>query len=346
MFYEARMNAATALSALVKGSAHFQDVTLDRLQASVLELEQRLHRQVGPQPIAEICADLFQAGGKRLRPLAALASAEAVGVASEPALKIAEMAEATHGAALLHDDVIDEADTRRGKVTARRRWNNTLSILSGDFLLVRTLRLVASLGSDDVVQYHLDTLEDLLASEADQHVAKRTGDLTIENYLSIAEGKTGSLFGFACGAPPLLLGDKESAKLLDNYGRQMGIAFQIADDVRDVLFLDPTKPAALDLTDGIASLPIRCAAQKDELVKKFMSRASEKLPNAEEVAEVTRRILQTEAIDQSIKMGLDYLQRATDSLDALTGSERFTTHRAVCSWLQGELLRQKTAVSQ
>ena len=317
--------------------------TTDKMRAPMLQLEQRLRAVEGPASLAEICADLFTAGGKRLRPLASLASAQALGLDLEPSLVLAEVAELTHGSALLHDDVIDEADTRRGKIAARRRWNNTLSVLGGDYLLIRSLRLIDGLDSLPLRQFFLDTLEDLLASEALQHVSKREGDLQIEGYLRIAEGKTGSLFGFACATPALLLGRKQGAQHLERYGRDMGIAFQIADDLRDLLALDPGKPAALDLFDGIANLPLRCAASVDKEVARFLTQAQQRRPEAEQVAEAIARVRATDAVAQAVEIGRQHLERSQQALAAAIPGVVFAAHQGVIDWLSAELQEQQSA---
>lgn len=334
------MQSTPAINTLMRGAAPLFASTTDDLQEPMRALELSLHEISGPETLGELCAELFRAGGKRLRPLACLASAQDLGLESAAALVLAEISERTHASALLHDDVIDEADTRRGKIAARRRWNNTLSVLGGDYLLIQSLRMLDTLQAPKLHAFYLDTIEDLLASEALQHTSKRAGDIAIEGYLRIAEGKTGSLFGFACAAPAMLLDNEKAAKALDRYGRDMGIAFQIADDLRDLLATDPGKPAALDLFDGIANLPLRCAASVDKDVAIFIAEAQQQRPNLDLVSKTIERVRATGAVDQAVKIGQQHLQRSRKELNSAAPGIVFQAHLGVIDWLSAELQAQ------
>ncbi|MBN2362108.1 MAG: polyprenyl synthetase family protein [Deltaproteobacteria bacterium] len=330
----------SALFELARGDSRFESALDETVRAALERLEQRLRRGGGPQLLGEICAELLRAGGKRLRPMMALVSANAIGLPTATAIDLAEVTELTHAAALLQDDVIDEADTRRGQIAARRRWSNTLAILSSDHLLVRSLRLLNGLQAPAVMQLYLDAMEQMLGAEAEQHLAKRSGDLSVESYIRIAVGKTGTQFGFACGAPLLCAGAAGGAASLDRFGREMGVAFQIADDVRDVLQLDPSKPTTLDLADGIANLPIRMAAADDAEVREFLRRTPECAPTAAEIAGIAERTRSPQAVRSATALGRRHLAAALDALDGLTDTAAFAPHRAVCDWLGRELEQQ------
>lgn len=343
MNYQAHMQSTPAMNTLMRGAAPLYASTTDDLQEPMRALEQGLREISGPETLGEICADLFRAGGKRLRPLACLASAQDLGLDTQQALVLAEISERTHASALLHDDVIDEADTRRGKIAARRRWNNTLSVLGGDYLLIHSLRMLSTMQSPKLQAFYLDTIEDLLASEALQHTSKRAGDIAIEGYLRIAEGKTGSLFGFACASPAILLDNDKTAQALDRYGRDMGIAFQIADDLRDLLATDPEKPAALDLFDGIANLPLRCAAARDKDVATFIAEAQQQRPELDLVSKTIRRVRATGAVEQAVKIGQEHLERSRKALNNAAPGVVFQSHLSVIDWLKVELQNQAEA---
>jgi len=343
MFYKPAMLEPSALFELVQGDARFERALDPRVRDALEQLEQRLRQPTGPALLGEICAELFRAGGKRLRPMMALVSAGATTLPTAAAIDLAEVTELTHAAALLQDDVIDEADTRRGQIAARRRWSNTLAILSGDHLLVRSLRLLEALQAPAVMRFYLDAMEQLLSSEAEQHLAKRSGDISVAGYVRIAIGKTGTQFGFACGAPLLCAGDTASAALLDRFGREMGVAFQIADDVRDVMQLDPTKPTMLDLADGVANLPIRIAAEDDPAIRDFLRRAPDCTPTADELARVAARTRSPQAVRRAAELGRQRLATALAALDGMPLPDAFAAHRAVCDWL-GHELDQQTAL--
>ncbi len=297
------MNAEHHLAELAPQDSRLRQA-LDQLHGEPLaELNRRLRAERGPEPVAALCADLFASGGKRLRALAVLIVAAAERVESEVALRLAETVELTHGATLLHDDVIDEADTRRGRAAARRRWSNTLSVLGGDFLLLRSLDTVQALEVPTLTAAHRRALDALLSAEVAQHRAKVTADVPTAGYLDIAAGKTGALFAFACASPAYYCGDDGAAWELERFGLAFGTAFQAADDVRDILTLDPGKPAGLDLEDGVLSLPLRLAAQADPDLRVQLLACVERPPAPAEHQALLQRIRASQAVADALAIG-------------------------------------------
>lgn len=335
------MNTTTrsSLIALSRDTGRLRGYLGDFYGESLAELNERLRAAGGPEPVDEICADLFSAGGKRLRALASLVVSRALEVDYAVSVKLAETVELTHGATLLHDDVIDEADTRRGRVAARRRWDNTLSVLGGDFLLLRSLELVAGTGASGLIEAHRRTLCDLLESEVAQHLSRRQGDLSLDGYISIAEGKTGSLFAFACAAPAYLCQDERSSAALDVYGRAFGVAFQIADDVRDVTTGDPDKPGRLDLAGGVFSLPLRLAARDDGELARALLACVDRQPELSELQRLAARIRKTGAVMEAIEMGRAHLAASRVALDRLQAPLDLDLLHALCVWLGCEFDR-------
>jgi geranylgeranyl pyrophosphate synthase len=332
------MNHCATFEKLARGDLDLHAYLARNFADKITELEHRLQAQAGPAPVSVICADLFAAGGKRLRALATLIVARAFAFETDVALCLGEVAELIHAATLLHDDVIDEADTRRGKTAARRRWSNTLSVLSGDYLLLRSMERVAELGVPALTTFHRETLFELVAAEAAQNVALHDGDDSIAGYLEIAVGKTGALFAFACAAPATYNGDTASAAALADFGRQIGIAFQIADDLRDLLGTDSTKPQRLDLADGVPSLPLRLAAQGDEALRGQLAALGQATPAPETVAALTARVLATDAVAQTVTIGH---QHAARGLASLAGLPALPALGAVGHWLQHELCKME-----
>lgn len=319
---EPRKGAATALGAI-----------LGTFQGELQSLGERLMASHGPEPVATMCSDLFAAGGKRLRPLATLVVGRALGLDPKQALSLAEVVELTHGATLLHDDVIDEADQRRGRPAARLRWSNALSVLGGDFLLVRALRGVAAPCSDELAAAHLATLEALVGAEVEQQQARSVLDLSVAGYLSIAAGKTGSLFAFACQGPAILAEQPEVAQALKTFGQELGVAFQIADDLRDALALDNSKDVLADLESGVLSLPLRIAASADANLHDLLQVARQRELEASELAWAARQVRASSAIGESVAIGGQHLQRGSDALAQASAVAPLTPLQQLCEWL-------------
>jgi geranylgeranyl pyrophosphate synthase len=328
------MNTAKALDHLARVRGIERDLWSSALQPQLHQLDERLRRHGDREVVSSMATDLFAAGGKRLRALASLVVSDALGLPSAKAVRLAEIVELTHAATLLHDDVIDEADTRRGRPAARVRWNNTLAILGGDYVLVRALRLVASFDRPALIDAHLRTLDDLVSAEVAQHVARDSFDLSLPGYLRIADGKTGALFAFAAAAPCHLCRDPGGARALDQFGREVGIAFQIADDLRDVLGTDSSKPTGLDLSDGVLSLPLRLAAAADAQLAASMRQGE---VSAAEIAAMLACVRESSAIEDSATIARSHLERGRSELATVEIQTRVEPLWALCDWLDHEL---------
>lgn len=234
--------------------------------------------------LGEVASHLVQAGGKRIRPTLTLTAAYAsttplvdaasgvssgagrqsratpVGVrpASEEAITGAVAVELVHLGSLHHDDVIDEAEMRRGVPSVNARWSNIVAILSGDFLLARASALAASLGAD-VAALLADTIGELCRGQVLELQHLFDIERSEENYLSAIEGKTASLFATACRIGGMVSGvDEPTLDALTRYGRNLGLCFQVVDDCLDLTGTDETlgKPAGWDLVEGIYTLPV------------------------------------------------------------------------------------------
>ncbi|MEX2255731.1 MAG: polyprenyl synthetase family protein [Acidimicrobiia bacterium] len=212
--------------------------------------------------LAEVGAHLIAAGGKRIRPTLTLCSAYAAAGGDRPvsdAVVTGGVAcELVHLGSLHHDDVIDEAETRRGVPSVNARWSNIVAILSGDFLLARASALAASLGAD-VAGLLADTIGELCRGQVLelQHLFDVTR--SEEDYESAIEGKTASLFATSCRIGGMVSGvDEPTLDALTRYGQHLGLCFQIVDDCLDLTASDEDlgKPAGQDLVEGIYTLPV------------------------------------------------------------------------------------------
>jgi octaprenyl-diphosphate synthase len=220
----------------------------------------------GVQPLDEAARNLVDAGGKRVRPMTTLLTAAACGGVPSRALPFAAAAELVHSATLLHDDVIDEGEERRGRPASRVLFGNLVSVLAGDLLLTRAIELVDEAAVPGVMRDLLATLQALIAGEVAQMHARHREDLGIEGYLGIVQGKTASLFGFACRAGALSAGaPPERVAGVGRMGEHVGIAFQVVDDILD-LDGDPArvgKRLGADLAEGKTTLPLAYALGED-----------------------------------------------------------------------------------
>lgn len=211
--------------------------------------------------LSDVAGHLISAGGKRLRPALALCSAYAakgVGPVSDDAITGGVSVELVHLGSLYHDDVIDEAETRRGVPSVNARWSNIVAILAGDYLLARASSLAASLGAD-VAALLASTIGELCRGQVLELQHLFDADRSVAAYTSAIEGKTAALFGTACRVGGMVSAvDDGTLDALSTFGHHVGMCFQIVDDVLDVTGTDESlgKPAGNDILEGVYTLPV------------------------------------------------------------------------------------------
>ena len=184
--------------------------------------------------IPEVANHLISSGGKRLRPMLTLAAAQMFGYQGDGHVKLATSVEFMHTATLLHDDVVDESDLRRGKRTARMIWGNQASVLVGDFLLGQAFRMMVEVGSLDALDI-LSTAASIIAEgEVMQLGVAKNLETTEDDYLAVIKAKTAALFSAAAEVGPIVAGaSKTDRAALRSYGVNLGLAFQLIDDALD-----------------------------------------------------------------------------------------------------------------
>ena len=213
------------------------------------------------EAMTEMASHLVRAGGKRLRPLlAALSSTtgDAEAVVSDEAVTGGVACELVHVGSLHHDDVIDEAETRHGVDSVNSRWGNLRAILSGDFLLARASELAASLGTE-VAGLLASTIGRLCTGEVRELRLAYQVDRTIADYEAAIEGKTAALYSTACRIGGIVSDlPRTHVDALTDYGLHYGMAFQVVDDILDVVATDDElgKPAGHDMAEGVYNLPV------------------------------------------------------------------------------------------
>jgi octaprenyl-diphosphate synthase len=209
--------------------------------------------------VEKIAHHIVEGGGKRLRPLLVLLSANAAGYKGEEHIPLAAVIEFIHTATLLHDDVVDNSDLRRGNATANAQWGNAPSVLVGDFLYSRSFQIMVEIGRMEIMQVISHATTIIAEGEVLQLLNQRNPDTSEESYLQVILGKTAMLFEAATEVGAILAeSSAEDREALRLYGRHLGIAFQIVDDLLDYLSDSDTmgKNVGDDLAEGKATLPL------------------------------------------------------------------------------------------
>ena len=209
--------------------------------------------------IPELAKHLIDSGGKRLRPMVTLAAAQMFGYSGDGHVKLATSVEFMHTATLLHDDVVDESDLRRGRKTARMIWGNQASVLVGDFLLGQAFRMMVEVGSLDALDI-LSTAASVIAEgEVLQLSVAKNLETTEDEYLAVIKAKTAALFSAAAEVGPVVAGaTRNDRSALRSYGTNLGLAFQLVDDALDYggKSSDLGKNIGDDFREGKVTLPV------------------------------------------------------------------------------------------
>jgi heptaprenyl diphosphate synthase len=239
------------------------------MPAQLARVEQALRDSVVTDDdfLTEMASHLIPAGGKRLRPAVAVAAAAVGGRATTHEVILGGVSvELVHLGSLYHDDVIDEAEMRRTVESVNARWGNLRAILAGDFLLARASEIAAGLGTE-VAALLANTIARLCEGEVRELQSMFDVERTREAYVRSIEGKTAALFASACRIGAIVEGlPRSTIDALTEYGRALGIVFQIADDVLDITRTDAElgKPAGHDLVEGVYTLPVLLALAGSE----------------------------------------------------------------------------------
>jgi geranylgeranyl pyrophosphate synthase len=294
-----------------------------------------------PDPfLAEVATHLIDAGGKRLRPTltlcAAYASAGAPAdasprPASEAAVTGGVACELVHLGSLYHDDVIDEAETRRSVPSVNARWSNIVAILAGDFLLARASSLAASLGAD-VAGILAATIGELCRGQVLELQHLFDVDRSEEDYAAAIAGKTAALFATSCRIGGMVSGVPDpTLDALTRFGRHLGMCFQIVDDVLDLASTDDAlgKHAGQDLLEGIYTLPVIYMLRESDDLRELLGGPldPERCAEARELALGTLAA-GSRAVDVALGVARDHAVKAGDALDGADGLDP-----AVCTTL-------------
>ncbi|MEN0041645.1 MAG: polyprenyl synthetase family protein [Pseudomonadota bacterium] len=278
------------------------------------------------QMIPEVAKHLIDSGGKRLRPMLTLSAARMLGYKGEHHVTLAAAVEFMHTATLLHDDVVDESDMRRGKQSARMVWGNQASVLVGDFLLGQAFRMMVDAGSMDALDV-LSTASMVIAEgEVMQLSAAQSMETTEDDYMAVIRGKTASLFSAACEVGPILAGaDKPARDALRSYGLNLGLAFQLVDDALDYggSKAELGKNVGDDFHEGKITLPVLLAYRRGSDEERAFWRANMEADEAAEGAldEAMALLKKHGAIDDTVARARHYGEMARDALAPLPAGE-------------------------
>ncbi|MDN3295548.1 polyprenyl synthetase family protein [Streptomyces ficellus] len=274
--------------------------------------------------ITEAAQHLVRAGGKRFRPLLVMLAAQFGDPHAPGVVPSAVVVELTHLATLYHDDVMDEAEVRRGVESANARWGNSVAVLTGDFLFARASHILADLGPE-AVRIQAEAFERLVTGQILETAGPRDGRDPVEHYLDVIAGKTGSLIAVSGRFGAMMSGaDERTVDTLTQYGERLGVAFQLADDVLDIASdsHESGKTPGTDLREGIPTLPVlhlraRAAASGLAGDVELVELLDGDLTDDARHAEALRRLRAHPALEQARRDTVRYAEEARAALAPL-----------------------------
>lgn len=301
----------TAISTLVEASLQSVNETILRCLESPVEA------------IKQIGHYLIESGGKRVRPLVVLLSAKACQVEGDESITMAAIIEFIHTATLLHDDVVDDSQLRRGRPTANQVWDNASAILVGDFLYSRAFQMMVSLNSMAAMRILADATNTIAEGEVLQLNHRHQPDVTEAQYLNVIQFKTAKLFEAAAQLGAIMSRQTFGIEqALARYGMHLGTAFQLADDVLDYqgTSAELGKNLGDDLAEGKMTLPLIYALQKVAPAEAAHIRKAILEGNTAELPTIQEIILSTGAIDYTMRKAQQEVQAAIEAIQYLPAS--------------------------
>jgi len=298
------------------------------LNTDINIVEKELERTIQSEYplLTQASLHLLQAGGKRIRPVFVLLGGKFGKYDIEYIKKVAVALELIHMASLVHDDVIDDAELRRGKATIKAIWNNRFAMYTGDYIFARSLELMTSLNNPLAHRILSNTIVEVCRGEIEQICDKYRFDQTLKCYLRRIKRKTALLIAVSCQLGAIAANAPTKIhELLYLFGYYVGMSFQITDDILDFIGTEEQlgKPAGGDLLQGNITLPV-LFAMEDETAKAKIVTVSEN-SSPEEIKEIISLIKKTGAIEKSYEVSNKYLQKAFSVLEQLPKNRARTT---------------------
>lgn len=268
---------------------------------------------------------IISGGGKRIRPLIAVLSAKALGYQGSDHITCAAFVEFIHTATLLHDDVVDESAMRRGRETANAKFGNPASVLVGDFIYTRAFQMMTSLGSLAILNVMSDATNVIAEGEVQQLMNMNDPDTSEESYMQVIYSKTARLFEAATQCAALVVGaDEAQITALQHYGRYLGTAFQLVDDILDYSANAEQlgKNLGDDLAEGKPTLPLLHAMrngtpQQSALIREAIEQGGKR----EALTEILAIMASHHSLDYTMQRAKQEAQKAVDALTVLPDSD-------------------------
>ena len=287
---------------------------MDRVNATILS---RTGSDVTMIP--EVATHLISSGGKRLRPMLTLAMAQLAGYAADGHIKLSAAVEFMHTATLLHDDVVDESEMRRGKMAARMLWGNEASVLVGDFLLGQAFKMMVEVGSLRALEILSSAAAVIAEGEVMQLTAAKNTSTTEDEYVAVIRAKTAELFAAACEVGPAIGGlARPEQNACRSFGMNLGIAFQLVDDALDYggTAAKLGKNVGDDFREGKVTLPVVLAFRRgSEPERAFWRRAVEQSDiQAGDLEQAVGLMAKHRALEDTVKRACHYGAIAKDAL--------------------------------
>ncbi|HUP48858.1 MAG TPA: polyprenyl synthetase family protein [Thermoanaerobaculia bacterium] len=289
-----------------------------KLQLVEEELQRNFQSPI--KTIADVGDHILAGGGKRLRPALLLLVSEMLRYEGYRDVTYGAVVEFIHTATLVHDDIIDEAELRRGRTSVNYGWGNELTVLVGDYIFMHSMKMALAEGNLEILRLLSNVTIRMIEGEILALEHNGRADLSIDDYFEIVRRKTAALFGACCRIPGYLVDlPDETAGSLFNYGLNLGICFQVIDDLLD--FTSSTeilgKPALSDLKEGKLTLPLiltmpRATARERETIARV---AGAKAFDSVEPAEVIEIVRTHGAVEETRQIARDYAQRARAALE-------------------------------
>ncbi|MBX3688533.1 polyprenyl synthetase family protein [Dokdonella sp.] len=315
------MSALPQASVSIASFADVQQLAMADMAAVDALIRSRLASDV--VLINQIAEHIIGGGGKRLRPMLHVLAARAAGYTGHQHAQLAAVIEFIHTSTLLHDDVVDESDLRRGRKTANAMWGNAASVLVGDFLYSRSFQMMVELDSMRIMRILADTTNRIAEGEVLQLLNIGNPDTTQHAYLEVIERKTAVLFAAATRLGAVLAGlPREQEDALARFGLDLGFAFQIADDVLDYASDADTlgKNIGDDLAEGKPTLPLILAIERSSAAQAALLKQAVQNGGRDALPEVLAAIHATDALAASRAHAHGYADSARTALRALPAS--------------------------
>ena len=300
------------------------------------EFERRIQSRVALIP--EMGKYIQKSGGKRVRPAVLLMAARLAGYTGDRAVLNASVVEFIHTATLVHDDIIDGADLRRGRLAVHSRWGNDITVLLGDYLYIKSMAMALTQDSLEIVRLLCDVTLRMIEGELYQLTKTGDVDITEEEHFEIIRRKTAYLFGGCAQIGGVLGGvSKEHELALREFGFNIGVAFQLVDDLLDYTADESAlgKPVGGDLREGKVTLPIIYLLQRggEEADRLIRSVVSDRAVSKEQWREITRMLRELRAPDLAYEKAIEYATRAKRELDVFPPSRERDALQALADYV-------------